>query len=76
MITYYTITAGEVVVTQDTNAPVLLVTDPTPEEKLLLMSTYQIDEHNLASTQDPFELPRLEVDDNHIAVIFKEPKRY
>ncbi|MEI6645868.1 MAG: magnesium transporter CorA family protein [bacterium] len=76
MITYYTITAGEVVLTQDANAPVLLVTDPTPEEKLLLMSTYQIDEHNLASTQDPFELPRLEVEDNHIAVIFKEPKRY
>jgi len=76
MITYYTITAGEVVETQDTNAPVLLVMEPTPEEKLLLMSAYQIDEHNLASTQDPFELPRLEVDDNHIAVIFKEPKRY
>ncbi len=76
MITYYTLTAGEVVATQDTNAPVLLVIDPTAEEKLLLMSTYQIDEHNLASTQDPFELPRLEIEDNHLAVIFKEPKRY
>ena len=76
MITYYTLTAGEVLETQDTTAPILLVTDPTPEEKLMLIKEYQIDEHNLASTQDPFELPRLEVDENHLAVIFKEPKRY
>ena len=76
MITYYKLAAGEVVVTPDTDAPILLVIDPTAEEKLLLMNSYQIDEHNLASTQDPFELPRLEVEDNHLAVIFKEPKRY
>ncbi len=76
MITYYKLTAGEVVTTPDTDAPILLVIDPTAEEKLLLMNSYQIDEHNLASTQDPFELPRLEVEDNHLAVIFKEPKRY
>ncbi|MEI7948311.1 MAG: magnesium transporter CorA family protein [bacterium] len=76
MITYYKLAAGEVVITPDTDAPILLVIDPTAEEKLLLMSTYQIDEHNLASTQDPFELPRLEIEENHLAVIFKEPKRY
>lgn len=76
MITYYTLTAGEVVETQDRAAPVLLVIDPTPEEKALLISQYQLDEHNLNSTQDPFELPRLELEDNHLAVIFKEPKRY
>ena len=76
MITYYKLAAGEVVTTPDTDAPILLVIDPTAEEKLLLMNSYQIDEHNLASTQDPFELPRLEVEDNHLAVIFKEPKRY
>lgn len=76
MITYYTLAAGEVLESQDTTAPILLVTDPTPEEKLLLIKEYQVDEHNLASTQDPFELPRLEVEENHLAVIFKEPKRY
>lgn len=76
MITYYKLDTGEVVPTQDTAAPILLVTDPTAEEKQLLIRDYQIDEHNLASTQDPFELPRLELDENHLAVIFKEPKRY
>ena len=76
MITFYKLEAGEVVVTQDNTAPILLVIDPTPEEKGLLIREYLIDEHNLASTQDPYELPRLEVEENHLAVIFKEPKRY
>lgn len=76
MITYYKLVAGEVAVTQETDAPILLVIDPTPEEKALLIKGYQIDEHTLASTQDPFELPRLEAEENHLAVIFKEPKRY
>jgi len=76
MITYYKLEAGEVVVTPDNTAPILLVIDPTPEEKSLLIKEYHIDEHNLASTQDPFELPRLESEEDHLAVIFKEPKRY
>jgi magnesium transporter len=76
MITYYRLEAGEVVASQDNTAPILLVIDPTPEEKALLIKEHQIDEHNLASTQDPFELPRLESEENHLAVIFKEPKRY
>jgi magnesium transporter len=55
---------------------IFLVTDPTPEEKTRLINEFQIDEHNLISTQDPNELPRLELETNHLAVIFKHPKRY
>ena len=76
MIRTYMLEQGLVVETADVNAPVLVVTDPTPEEKARLINEFQIDEHTLASSQDSNELPRIEVEANHLAVIFKEPKRY
>jgi magnesium transporter len=76
MIRTFKLEQGRVVETTDGTGPVLFVTDPTAEEKAHLIATYQIDEHNLSSTQDPNELPRLEMEADHLAVIFKQPKRY
>ncbi len=42
----------------------------------MLIDTYQIDPHNLTSAQDPDEMPRMEMEENHMVVIFKHPKSY
>jgi magnesium transporter len=76
MIKTFKLEQGQVVPTDNAGGPIFFVTDPTPEEKAKLVNEFQIDEHNLGSTYDPNELPRLELDVNHLAVIFKEPKRY
>ena len=41
-----------------------------------MVESYQIDEHTLASCLDPDELPRLEFEPEHIAMIYKRPKNY
>ena len=76
MIRTFNLEQGKVVEALDGSGCVLLVTDPTAEEKARLIGGFHIDEHNLTSTQDPNELPRLELETDHLAVIFKEPKRY
>jgi magnesium transporter len=76
MIKRYKLEQGHVIEAPNGDGDVLLVTEPTPEEKAYLTNELHIDEHNLASTQDPHELPRLELETDHLAVIFKQPKRY
>jgi magnesium transporter len=78
MIKHYKLDQGRVVeVTgEGTSAEVMLCIQPTETERAMLVADYQIDEHNLASALDRDELPRLELDDNHLAVIFRHPKRY
>ena len=76
MIRTFRLEQGRVVEAPNGSGPVLLVTDPTLEERQRLVSEFQLDEHNLISTQDPNELPRLELEPNHLAVIFKHPKHY
>ena len=76
MIKTYKLELGRVVETSEASAPILLVVEPTPEERAQLISQYQIDEHNMASALDPNELPRVELDGNHLVAIFKHPKNY
>lgn len=60
----------------DQTAQVYVYTNPTVEEQRLLVERYQLDEHTLASALDPDELPRLEFEPEHIAMIYKRPKNY
>ena len=60
----------------DQTSQVYVYTNPTVEEQRLLVERYQIDEHTLASALDPDELPRLEFEPEHIAMIYKRPKNY
>ena len=77
MITYFTLDQGRVVeTTAEAGGPILLCVNPDANERARLISQYQLDEHNLDSALDPAELPRIELDSNHLAVIFKHPKRY
>ena len=62
--------------TAETGGPILLCVNPDQNERAQLIAQYHLDEHNLDSALDPDELPRVELDANHLAVIFKHPKRY
>lgn len=57
----------------DTEAPVIIYTNPTEEEKAYLTSQLLIDEHTLQSALDPDEISRLEFEPSHIAAIIKRP---
>ncbi len=76
MLRRYQIENSKIVESKDEKAPVLLYVNPDEAEKRLLVDTYQIDEHTLASALDPDEQARLECEPGHIAFIYKRPKNY
>ena len=77
MIRNFRLEQGRVVeVTDSGPASILLCTELTDAERAMLVNEHQIDEHNLSSALDRDELPRVELDVNHLALIFKHPKRY
>ncbi len=76
MLTKYNIMDRKLCVTEDEKAQVYVFTNPTVEEQRFLVSDFQIDEHTLASSLDPDELPRLEFEPEHTVMIYKRPKNY
>ncbi len=77
MINYYKLVDGRVVeTTTDSDGSILLCVNPDASERARLINEFHLDEHNLNSALDPAELPRIELDTNHLAVIFKHPKHY
>ena len=61
---------------EEETAPVLLYVQPDAEERRELIDRYRVDEHTLSSALDPDEVPRVEFEPEHLAVIFKRPKSY
>lgn len=55
---------------------ILLFVSPTPAEQKYLIDELKIDEHTLSSALDPEELPRLENEPNHTALIINRPRNY
>jgi magnesium transporter len=55
---------------------VLLFVDPAASEQRYLVDKLNIDEHTLASALDPEELPRLELEPDHTALILNRPRNY
>lgn len=76
MLTKYNIMDRKLCVTDEEKAQVYVFTNPTVEEQRFLVSDFQIDEHTLASSLDPDELPRLEFEPEHTVMIYKRPKNY
>lgn len=76
MLRKYQIADGRIAETAMDNAPVLVYVNPDDVEKNYLVNTLLLDEHTMISALDPDELGRLEFETNHIAVIFKKPRRY
>lgn len=77
MIRNFKLDQGRVVEVLDgAPAPIMLCVEPSDAEREVLVSRYQIDPHNLTSALDRDELPRVELDADHLAVIFKHPRHY
>lgn len=55
---------------------ILLFIEPTQAEQRYITDHLQIDEHTLISCLDPEEMPRLESEKDHIAVILNRPRNY
>jgi len=75
MLKRYKLDNGRPVETSDQTGPVYLYIDPTDAERTQLLSEFRLDEHTLGSALDPDELPRMELESDHLAVIYKFPRR-
>ena len=65
---------GKIVVQDE--GPIWVVANPDEAERRMLVDAFKIDEHTLSSALDPDELSRLELEPEHVALIFKRPKNY
>src|SRR5512137_494435 len=76
MIKRYKLENNQLVPTE-TEAPLVWVlVDPNEDEKKWVVSNFNLDEHNLASAFDPEEPARIEMEPDHLELIFKRPKNY
>jgi magnesium transporter len=76
MLRSYHLRDGRVVLGEGTECPILHFIKPDEAETRHLLDDLQIDEHTLSSAQDPDELPRLEFEPGHTAIILKRPRNY
>jgi len=76
MLKRYRICDGKIEESDSRNGDILVFVKPTEEERHYLVSDLKLDEHTLASALDPDELPRLEFEPDHMALIFKRPRTY
>ncbi len=53
-----------------------VVISPNDDEKRWLVENFKLDEHNFNSAFDPEEPARMELEPDHLALIFKRPKNY
>ncbi len=72
----YCIQDGRIVESRDEKSTVVVYTNPDERERRYLIDELKLDEHTLGSVADPDELPRLEFEPEHLAIIFKRPKSY
>ncbi len=76
MLKKYQLIDGRICEVTTDDAPILVYVNPNEAEKAYLVNGLLLDEHTMNSSLDPDELGRLEFENNHIAVIFKKPRRY
>lgn len=70
------ITDGKLVECSNGEPLVFVYIAPDESERKYLVEQLKIDEHTLSSSLDPDEQSRLEFEPDHVAMIFKRPKRY
>jgi magnesium transporter len=67
---------GKVASNGDLTGNVYVYVNPDEQERRYLVETLKIDEHTLVSALDPDELARLEIEPEHVAIIYKRPRNY
>jgi len=76
MLRQLCITDGKLIEARKGEGIISVYIAPDESERKYLVDELKIDEHTLNSSLDPDELSRLEFEPEHIAMIFKRPKRY
>jgi len=76
MLKRFQLLENKVVEADSKQAQILVYVNPDESEKKLLLDVCKLDEHTLNSALDPDELSRLEIESDHVAMIFKRPKNY
>ena len=72
----FAIGGGRISEQQNGDGNLLVYCNPDEGERRLLREQMHIDAHNLQSSMDPDEISRLELEPDHVALIFKRPKNY
>ncbi|HET7237928.1 MAG TPA: magnesium transporter CorA family protein [Terrimicrobiaceae bacterium] len=73
---FYRLDSGGMVPCEPNAAEIITYTSPTIDDEAELQEQYRIDYHTLQSSLDPDELSRLEIERNHVSIIFKRPKSF
>jgi magnesium transporter len=76
MLHRYSVYEGRIAHSDEGAIPVDVYVMPDGEERSYLTDELGIDPHTLASSIDPDETPRIEFEDDYIAIILKYPKNY
>ena len=76
MIKALTITEGRLIACEVEAAQVLVYVNPDEALRQEIAQRFNIDEHNIVSALDPDEVSRLEIEPDHLALIYKRPKNY
>jgi magnesium transporter len=76
MLQLLNIIDGKLVESRNGTGIVSVYIAPDEKERKFLIEQSKLDEHTLNSSLDPDEVSRLEFEPEHVAMIFKRPKRY
>ena len=76
MLHEYSVIDGRISRDSGGELPIQVFVLPDEQERAYLIDELQIDQHTLNSSIDPDETPRIEFEENHVAVILKYPKNY
>ena len=76
MLDRYSVIDGRIAHSDAGTIPVDVYVMPDGDERAFLTDVRGIDPHTLASSIDPDETPRIEVEDDYTAIILKYPKNY
>ena len=76
MLDRYSVLDGRIAHSDAGTLPVDIYVMPDGDERAFLTDVLGIDPHTLASSIDPDETPRIEFEDEYIAIILKYPKNY
>jgi magnesium transporter len=74
MVIHYGIASGTLVLDPAGQGVVSQYVDPGPDDLRHLREHYQLDDHSLSSALDPDEVPRLEIDEGRLLLIWKRPQ--
>jgi magnesium transporter len=76
MVTSYIFSNNTLTPTDGPDGSIVVFTNPDAKERQQLCSSFAVDEHTLMSALDPDEVPRMEIDDGAIHLIWKRPLNY